>query len=97
MNKYAKFFEIHNEEYMEFERVPIKLASRPDVHAFMLLDKLVPSKSRMDMVASAEHDEIYLEVDPKKLFAVAKDEEIIELIRCGVRYEEELDSFAMFV
>lgn len=73
-------------EFLKFERVETKLSKRPDLHAFLLLDRLVPGK--MDMVCSAEHDEIWLDVDADKLAEVATSADIIELIRCGVRLSD---------
>ena len=92
-----EFFEKHNDEYIKFERIENKRSARPDLHAFLLLEELVPTKNYEDMVSAAEHDEIWLEVDPKKVAEVATEEHLIELIRCGVRYDRDIDSFAMFV
>lgn len=82
-------------EFLKFERVQNKLANRPDIHAFLLLDKLVPGDS--DMVSAAEHDKIWLNVQVEELAKVATEEQIIELIRCGVRLDSSTDSLAMFV
>ncbi len=49
------------------------------------------------MVSAAEHDEILLDVDLEELAKVATEEQIVELIRCGVRYDSSTDSLAMFV
>ncbi len=80
------------EEYIKFERVSNKRSSRPDLHAFLLLDELIPGDR--DMVCAAEHDEIYLDVDLDELAAVITKEQAIELVRCGVR--ESNDGLAMF-
>ena len=85
----------YDDEYIAFGRVENKRSQRPDIHAFILLDALVPGDR--DIVCSSEHDEIYLEVEPEALAAVATKEQIIELIRCGVRIDEEVNSLAMFV
>lgn len=69
-------------------------ANRADLHAFMLLDSLVPCTH--DMVSAVEHDEIFIEVSLDKLAAVATEEQMVELIRCGVRLSE-YDCLAMFV
>lgn len=79
-------------EYIEFDRVENKLSNRPDLHAFLLLDKLVPGKG--DMVSGAEHDEIYLETDLEELAAVATEDDIRDLVRCGVRCDG--DGLRMF-
>lgn len=85
----------HEDEFLKFEHVQNKLSNRPDLHAFLLLDKLVPGNS--DMVCSAEHDQIWLDVTPEELAAVATEEQIIELCRCGMVYDDELDSLFFFV
>lgn len=82
-------------EFLKFRRVRVKIFGRPDLHAFALLDSLVPGTR--DMVSDAEHGEIYLEVRPDALAAVVHEEEIIDLVRCGVRYDDALKSLAMFV
>ena len=85
-------FEKHRAEHLKFERIVAPLNRRPDLHAFILLDRLVPGTS--DMVSAAEHDEIFLDVSLEDLAAVVKEESIIDLIRCGVRLSD--DSLAMF-
>ena len=82
------------DEFLKFDRVQNKLSKRADIHAFLLLDKLVPGDC--DMVSAAEHDEIWLDVTPEELSKVVTTAQIIELIRCGVRYDSGVESFAMF-
>jgi len=89
-------FANYEDEYIKFDRVINPLSSRPDLCAFILLDKLVPQPTH-DIIGSAEHDEIFLDVDCDKLAIVATEADIITLIRCGVRYDHEYDSLAMFV
>ena len=90
-----KQYNKHEDEFLKFERIENKTSNRADLHAFNLLDKLVPG--HLDIVAAAEHDQIWLEVSPKELSKVATEEQIIELIRCGVFYDSENDSLSMFV
>lgn len=88
-----KVFEKHNDEFLKFKRVKNKLSSRPDIHAFILLNQLVPGTR--DMVSAAEHDEFFLDVDVDELEKVATEEQVIDLIRCGVRLCDY--GLAMFV
>lgn len=81
-----------SDEFLKFDRVENKRSKRPDLHAFLLLDELLPDDR--DIVAAAEHDEIFLAPSPEDLARVATKEQIVELIRCGVRMSE--DSLAMF-
>lgn len=90
-------FEKHNDDYNKFDRVVNPLYHRPDVSAFLLLDKLVPARPGHDMVVYAGHDEIWLDVDTEELAKVATSEDILTLTRCGVRYDSSNDSLAMFV
>jgi hypothetical protein len=83
-----------NDEFLKFENVENKLSQRPDLHAFMLLDSLFPGD--INMVSGASHDEFYLSISPEELSEKATDEQLIDLHRCGVRYDESNDSLAMF-
>ena len=87
-------FDEFEDEFLKFERISEKLSNRPDIHAFILLDKLLPGK--FDMVAAAEHDQIYLEPSPEELLKVATKDQLRDLHRCGVRYSEDTNSLAMF-
>lgn len=96
-------FKDHNDEttttkeFLKFERVQAhnSLTTRPDLYALVLIDKRVPGNS--DIIGDSAHDEIFLSVNPDDLASVATREDIIDLIRCGVRYDSQWDSFAMFV
>lgn len=79
----TEIFNKYDDEYLEFEKVENKLSSRSDLHAFILLDRLVPGDR--DIVTEASHDEIFLDTDIKELAKVATEEDILTLIRCGVR------------
>lgn len=92
-----ELFESNDDEFLKFDRIkqPIYPGTlRPDLYAFNLLDALVPGTQ--DMVSGAEHDEIFLDVDLDKLADKILDWQVIDLIRCGVRFVSEYDSLAMF-
>lgn len=91
----AALYDQHADEYLQFDRIKVKLSNRPDLHALILLDQLVPGEH--DIVSAAEHDEIWLSVDPDDLVKVATEAQIVELMRCGVRYDKNLNSFCFFV
>lgn len=95
LEEMIELFEKYEDDYLEFEKIEIKLHNRPDIHAFILLDKLVPSES--DIVSAAEHDQIWLDVEPEDLAKVVTREQVLELRRAGVFYDEETDSLSMFV
>lgn len=92
----AKVFEKFEDDYLTFDKLENQLYPRPDICAWMILDKLVPAKSR-GMVCSAGHDEIWLDVDCEDLAKVATEQDIQNLIRCGIRYSNEYDALCMFV
>ncbi|TXH55119.1 MAG: hypothetical protein E6Q97_09460 [Desulfurellales bacterium] len=94
MNLKERFAAV-DDEYLAFEKIAEPEHRRPDVCAFLLLDRLAPGDG--DMVSASEHDEIFLETSPDELNAAASDEDILTLIRCGVRYDSENDCLAMFV
>lgn len=87
-------FEKHMDgEFLKFDRVEPKLSQRADMHAFMLLDRLAPGKG--DMISAAEHDEFFLGTDCEELAKVITDDQVRELVRCGVRYGD-YDCLCMF-
>lgn len=86
-----------SEDFLKFDRVTgeRRLANRPDLCAFLLLDRLVPGTH--DMVSSAEHDQIWLDVDVEKLAAVITPDDVATLQRCGVFLAVDVESLSMFV
>lgn len=88
-------FTKHEDEFLEHDRIASPLSRRADLHAFILLDRLVPGPR--DMVAAAEHDQIWLDVSLEDLAASAiTEEQVVELVRCGVMVDEDTDSLSMF-
>lgn len=85
-------FEKHSGEYLKFAKVQNKRSNRADLHAFMLLDSLVSGKE--DIVSSSHHDYFWLSINIHDLAQVITEEQVIELIRCGVRFDGEC--FKMF-
>lgn len=78
-----------------FDSVINKSSKRSDLHAFILLDKLIPIKQ--DIISAAEHDVVYLGVDIEELAKVITEEQIVELVACGVSYDSSIDCLYMFV
>jgi len=89
-------FEQVIDDHLEFDRIPQveKRHSRHDVCAFIYLSELFPGKTSA-MIASASHDEIWLDVTSEEIESLS-DYDILYLIRCGVRYDNDNDSLAMF-
>jgi hypothetical protein len=90
----GEFMESQRDEYIKFDRVKYRLSDRPDLHAFLLLDKLAPPEGGGDMIEASEHDEFWLSADPKRVAEAATDENLIDLVRCGVLFHDA--AFSMF-
>jgi len=88
-------FEKYSDEFLKFDSVKDKLHTRPDMCAFLLLDKLLPGEGR-DIICGAAHDEIFLDADCDELAKVATEEGIIALVRCGARLDSSSGGLAMF-
>lgn len=88
-------FEKYEDEFLKFDRVESPASKRSDLHAFMLLDKLIPGTR--DMVSAAEHDEIWLGIDCEALAVVITEGQVCELRRCGVMYSSEYESLSLYV
>lgn len=89
-------FEQVDDDFLKFDKVEPRLSPRPDVCAFLLLDRLVPPKEGRDMIGSASHDEYFLETDCERLAAAATLEDIRMLRRCGIRYDSARECLAVF-
>lgn len=78
-------FDQYGDELNEFERVVNPLNPRPDIAAMILLDRLLPdSDPSRKMISSATREQVWLNVDLDDLAAVATEEDILTLVRCGV-------------
>lgn len=84
----------NSDEAQKFERIVDKFSNRADLHAFILLDKLLPNNH--NIIGSARHKEIFIDIDMKKLAAVITKEQVVDLIRCGVSYDSHYGCLYMF-
>jgi hypothetical protein len=67
-----------------------------DLRAFNLLSKLCPGSRYI--VQAAEHDEIWFAVEMDELEKSGiTEEQVKELVQCGVRYDNNIDCLATFV
>lgn len=91
-------FENHAEDPMDVRRFGLiknPQSYRPDLCGLMMLDRLVPGKR--DIISAGEHDQVWLNVDLAKLAEVVTEEDIMNLLRCGIWYDSEGGSLSMFV
>ena len=86
-------FEAVNDDFLKFEKVENKLSTRPDIHAFILLNQIFPDKR--DIICAASHGVIWLDVEGEQIQTLS-DSQILELVRCGVIHDEENESLSMF-
>ena len=89
----AAFEKFSDTEYLKFDRVNNKRSNRPDLHAFLLLNSLCPGTS--NIVSDAGIDEIFLGIDVVQLAELISEDQVCELVRCGVRFSE-YDWLCMF-
>lgn len=87
--------EKYNDDHCKFEKVKNKLNNRPDLHAFLLLDKLLPENK--NMISAVSYDIIYLNIDIKELSKKITEEQVHELVCCGIMYESSYDCLSKFV
>lgn len=89
-------FDKYEDEYIQFQNVANKRSRRPDMHAFIVLDELLPGDGKGDLISAAEHDQFFLDIEPEALARVATEEIILDLVRCGVSFDEENESLFLF-
>ena len=100
-NEMEDFLEAHEDEFLEFDQIPPERrlgTERADLHAFLMLDRLVPVKDgkRRDIIGDSQHDEIWMSIEPEDLAEVVTEEQLLDLHRCGIRYDSNNDSICMF-
>lgn len=91
-NEIYEMFEKHNDDYLRFEKVKNKHSNRPDLHAFILLDKLFPSDNEQDIVSASTHNLIYLNIEWELLSKKLTEEIIHELVCCGISFNRNYGS-----
>lgn len=88
-------FEEHDEEYLEFDRIPTdhRLHPDPTLCGYLKIHSLLVDP-RKDVICGADHDIIYLpgKGDMKPL----TDDDIVYLQRCGIHWDAESHCLADF-
>ena len=87
INDIHALFEKYEDEYSTFDKVENKRSKYKDLHAFLLLEELFPDG--YTMIDWAGHDEIAISPNYEELAAAATEEQILELIRCGLYLEDD--------
>ena len=98
LEEFVEFYEtrLDKDDFGDFEDIVNPLHPCGDLCAMLYLSKLLPTKQR-DFIGAAEHDAIYFCHDICTQCHLFTEEDIIYLLRCGVYYDEEVDSLMMYV
>lgn len=94
-------FDRHTNEHLHFERIESPRHPRPDLCAFLMLHDIAPGKPYENgqwpnIVSAAMHDEFFLATNPEDLAEAVTDEQVRDLVRCGVMFDTATDSLSMF-
>jgi len=92
--------ETHEDEFLKFDRVENKRHPRRDLHAMLLMAEILPSIR--NIISAAEHNKVWFEcgeLDNNKeyetLWPITEDQ-VVELLRCGVSFDDSTESFYLF-
>lgn len=93
----ADLFEKQNKEYLQFANVIVRFCNRPDLHAMILLNEIADDDCS-DIVCRAPdtYNEFAFRLDVDNIAANITEEQIIDLIRCGVMYDKQHNILTMF-
>lgn len=86
----ARFDKFFDKEFMEFQRIKDKKGSCRVTHAFRMLDILFPSDNASDMIVHIWGEDASLRPTFENVETLTEDQ-ILELVRCGVSFEQEND------
>lgn len=76
-------FQQHGGEFRQFNKVQNKLSKRRDLHAFLLVDKIMDNQGCEDNIAMHGR----LNVTMIHLAERVTEEQVVELIRCGCFFD----------
>lgn len=85
-------FRLYEDEFLKFDRVINKRHHIPLIHALLLLTELFPEKKYI-FNGIADDDIVYLYFDLTGL----SDDLLIELMRCGIDYDEVYEQVFIYV
>lgn len=88
----AKLFTLYADKSLAFDAIADKRHPRPDLCAMLYLHERVGGEGRMCMAGVGE---IWLDCGPKQLRKLTSDD-VLYLVRCGVRFDEDAEALAMF-
>ena len=80
-----------HDEFLKFENVKEKRAERPELHALLVLSELDQGADRV--ISWACYYKIFLSFDAETVLSKITEDQALDLIRCGVAYDWESESF----
>jgi len=83
------YCEHEESEYLEFASIEKPEHVRRDICAFLMLHKFSDENANEAIISKASYDEIYFDIKLEKIIEKLKKQDIINLIRCGVRLGTE--------
>ena len=84
----VKLFKKNERELDRFDRVKKPPHKRQDLAGLLYLAKLCPGEAGF-IYDHVEGDTIVLGVTPEELAAIAKEEDVVTLLRCGIQCGKE--------
>ena len=94
MIEHSRYKELSDNEYLKFNRIGHKRSTRPDIHAFMFLDMLF--KGNENITCDIVDNILYLSTLETEV-AKLDEEQVAELLRCGVRIDFTNDSLYIII
>lgn len=96
-----KFFEKFTEdEFLLFEKVENKRSRFPEIHAILLLEERFPPNKKDEFnpnaISCIQFPEIALTFIPHNKMKLTEND-IIELIRCGISYNKNINQFEISI
>lgn len=87
------------DDYCNFSKVAQKSASRPDVHAMIVLDRLLLDLRSMSLplIHCVKNSTVWFTITAEQFKEVATIEIIRELVRCGVSYDLHHNCLALIM
>jgi hypothetical protein len=93
-NELIALFKKYDSEFLEYENIEGLDSGYKDLYAMNILAKLIPNG--YNMVSASEHDVIWLEPGLEELAEVITEEQVLELIQCGVMMDDDEEGLQMF-
>jgi hypothetical protein len=91
----SEIFKKYESHYHRFDEIENPKTKRSDLQAFLIIDSIFDDDKKI--ISGVDTYSIYLNVEIEELAKRATEEQIIDLIRCGVSYEEKYDSLTIMV